>query len=267
MHLLRGTETPVTSEMNPSGPTIEFLPCAKRVRAMVGGVTLADSARVRLMREGGLVPVYYFPAEDLRGDLLTASDHATHCPHKGDARYWHVTIDDHVIENAVWGYPEPLAAVAEIAAYRALYWNKMDHWFEEDEEVFVHARDPKVRLDILRSNRRVQVVVGGRVVADSRHALFLFETGLPTRYYLPPEDVRGELLAPSPLKSACPYKGEAGYHTLVLGDRRHENIVWHYADPLPEVARIENHFCFFDEKVEAVLLDGEPQPKPTTKWS
>ena len=245
---------------------IEFEPCAKRVRAVAGGVTLADSTRVRLLRETGLVPVYYFPEEDLKLDALSASDHRTHCPHKGDAHYWHATLDGRVIENALWGYPEPVASVAELASYRALYWNKMDHWYEEDEEVFVHARDPKVRLDTLRSSRRVQVVVGGEVVADSRDAIFLFETGLPTRYYLPRADVRADLLEPSELTTACPYKGEAGYHSLTVNGQTHDNIVWHYAAPLHEVHRIKDRFCFFDEKVEAVLLDGEAQARPATKW-
>ena len=204
MHLLRGSEANTRDLVSEARTTIEFLPCAKRVRAVAGGVTLADSTGVRLMRESGLVPVYYFPIEDLRQDLLAASDHATHCPHKGDASYWHVRLAERTIENALWGYPSPLPSVAEIAGYRAFYWRKMDHWYEEDEEVFVHARDPKVRIDLLSSSRRVQVVVGGEVVADSRDALFLFETGLPNRYYLPRADVRTELLEPSASRTACP---------------------------------------------------------------
>ncbi|MEM7225789.1 MAG: DUF427 domain-containing protein [Pseudomonadota bacterium] len=246
---------------------IEFEPSAKRVRAVADGVTLADSTRVRLLRESGLVPVYYFPLEDLRQDLMEASDHRTHCPHKGDASYWHIDLGERRIENGLWGYPAPLESRAELAGYRAFYWNKMDHWYEEDEEVFVHARDPKVRIDLLASKRRVQVVVGGEIVADSRDAIFLHETGLPTRYYLPRADVRADLLEASALTSACPYKGQAAYHALVLGDQRHENIVWYYAQPLPEVGRIEDRLCFFDEKVEAVLIDGERQEKPVTKWS
>ena len=90
----------------------------------------------------------------------------------------------------------------------------MDHWYEEDEEIFVHARDPYKRIDTTPSSRHVQVRLGGEIVADTRRAKFLFESGLPTRYYIPKEDVRTDLLTPSELKTGCPYKGTAHYFSV-----------------------------------------------------
>src|SRR5258706_12440533 len=83
----------------------------------------------------------------------------------------------------------------------------MDAWFEEDDEVFVHARDPYRRIDVLNSSREVRVVFGGQTVAVTRRARFLFETGLPVRYYIPKEDVRTDLLQPSHTATASASKG------------------------------------------------------------
>ena len=246
---------------------IDFLPCPKRVRAVLNGEALADSTGVMLMHETGRVPVYYFPRADARLDLLEPSDHRTFCPFKGEASYWTAHVGGRRAENAVWGYEQPFAESAALEGYLAFYWDRMDKWFEEDEEVFVHARDPFSRIDVLESRRAVSVVVGGETVAESTRARFLFETGLPTRYYIPAEDVRADLLTPSETVTACPYKGRASYHSLRLGDRTFKDLVWFYPDPLPEVARIKNHLCFFNEKVDAILLDGEEAPKPKTKWS
>ena len=151
--------------------------------------------------------------------------------------------------------------------YVAFYWDRMDHWFEEDEEVFVHPRDPKVRLDILDSSRPVRITVAGQMVGESIRARMLFETGLPTRYYLPKEDVRSDLLQPSDRHSDCPYKGTADYWHLNLGDECFEDLVWSYPDPVAEAARIKDYLCFFNERVEAIHVDGEETERPVTKWS
>jgi uncharacterized protein (DUF427 family) len=232
------------------------------VRTVFNGETLADSTRVRLLRETGHVPVYYFPREDLRLDLLTASDHRTFCPFKGEASYWHVTVGECRVGNAVWSYEAPFDEVAQIKDHMAIYWDKADAWYEEDEEVLVHARDSHVRIDVLASRRPLEVVLGGEIVAKTTAARFLFETGLPVRHYIPREDVRMELLKPSDRRTACPYKGTAGYYTAEVGAAVHEDIVWFYPEPLPEVARIKDLLCFYSEKVDAVILDGRELPKP-----
>jgi uncharacterized protein (DUF427 family) len=229
----------------------------KRVRAIVGGKTLADTVCAGLMLETGHQPVYYFPREDVRTDLLEPSRHRTHCPYKGDASYWTVKAGSRRLENAVWSYAEALPEMARIKGLLAFYWDKVDHWFEEDEEIFGHPRDPHHRIDVRPSSRRVRVSFGGTTVGETGRALFLFETGLPTRYYIPPQDVRMELLRPSASRSVCPYKGTASYWSIEGGGQRVEDAVWAYLEPLPECPRIRGHLCFYPEKVGGIEVEGE----------
>lgn len=238
----------------------------RRVRAVFHGEVVADSRRVKLMHEAGLLPVYYFPIEDVRMDLLEETDHSTHCPFKGDASYWSVRVGDQVAENAVWGYPDPIEGAPPIKGLVAFYWNKMDAWFEEAEQVYVHPRDPYHRVDILESDRHVKVTINDEVVAESERPKILFETGLPPRYYLPPEDVREEVLRPSEKTTMCPYKGEASYHSVEAGGEIVEDIVWFYEDPIPEAPRIKGLLSFFNERVD-LEVDGEAQERPRTQWS
>jgi uncharacterized protein (DUF427 family) len=238
----------------------------RRVRVMFGGETVADSRRVKLMHEQGHLPVYYFPRGDVRRDLLEATGHTTHCPFKGDASYWSMRVGDRVVENAVWGYPEPIDSAPPLADYLAFYWRMMDHWYEEDEEIFVHPRDPYHRVDVLESSRHVKVSVNGEVVAETERPKILFETGLPPRYYIPPEDVREEALVPSDKETQCPYKGVASYYSVEADGRRVEDLVWYYAEPIPEAAKIKGHLAFFNEKVD-LEVDGVEQERPQTQWS
>ncbi len=234
------------------GYRIEFERSPKRVRVRFNGEVLADSTNAWLLCETKHVPVYYFPRADLRLDLMTRTDHSTYCPFKGDASYWSVEVGGKSAENAVWSYETPFDEAFEMKDAMGFYWDKMDNWYEEDEEIFVHARDPQVRIDILASSRPVRVMLGGEVVAESTRARFLFETGMPTRYYLPKDDVRSDLLVFSEHKTACPYKGEASYYSLRIGERLYQDIVWFYPDPVPESAKIKDHLCFYNEKVDAI---------------
>ncbi len=138
--------------------------------------------------------------------------------------------------------------------------------YEEEEEVFVHARDPYKRVDAIASSRHVEVSVGGVTVADSRRPILLFETMLPTRYYLPREDVRMDVLQSSDTKTRCPYKGIASYWSARVGDRLVLDIVWSYPDPIKENPKIKELMCFFNERVD-LTVDGELRPRPRTKWS
>ena len=245
---------------------MEWEPSPRWVRVRFRGETIADSKRVMLMREKGRLPVYYFPQEDVRMDLFLTSDYTTHCPRKGDATHWTVKVSGKVAENAAWSYPDPKSDWAPIKGYVAFYWSKMEHWFEEEEEVFVHARDPYKRVDILPSSRHVQVVIDGITVADSQRPHLLFETGLPTRYYIPQDDVRMEYLEPSDTQTRCPYKGIAAYWSVKVDDKVYKDLVWGYPDPIPECPKIKGLLCFFNEKVD-LYVDGELQERPKTPWT
>lgn len=246
---------------------ILFEPSPRRVRVRFNGATIADSTAAHLLFETRHLPVYYFPRADARMDLLAPTEHHTFCPYKGTASYWTIRAGGRVSENAVWGYPQPFDEVAAIKDFVAFYWDRVDSWHEEDEEIFVHPRDPYKRVDTVASSRHVQVILGGQTVADTRRARFLFETRLPTRYYIPPEDVRMDLLAPSDRVSACPYKGRARYWSVKIGAEIFPDIVWSYPDPIPECPKIKGHLCFFNEQVDAILVDGVAQQRPVTRWS
>ena len=247
---------------------IRMEPSPRRVRVQFGGEWIADTTEAMLLYEVNHLPVYYFPLNDVRLDLMHPTGHSTHCPYKGDASYWTVEAGGKTAENAVWAYREPFDEMAAIRLqdYCAFYWNRMDRWYEEDEEVFVHPRDPYKRVDVIRSSRHVQVVIAGETVADTQRPYLLLETGLPTRYYIPQEDVRMELLEPSRSTTRCPYKGVASYWSLRIGDQFFENIVWSYLDPIPECSKVKGLMSFYNEKVD-LYVDGELQPRPATPWS
>ena len=246
---------------------ILFEPSPRRVRVTFNGVTIADSINAQLLFETRHLPVYYFPRADVRMELLTPTAHQTFCPYKGKASYWTVRVGDRTSENAVWGYPDPYDEVAPIRDFVAFYWDRVDHWYEEDEEIFVHPRDPYKRVDVVASSRPVKIILGGEMIAETRRARFLFETRLPTRYYIPPEDVRMDLLVPSETTTACPYKGRARYWSARIGDRLYSDIVWSYPEPIPECPKIKGLLCFFNEQVDAILVDGREVKRPLTKWS
>ena len=246
--------------------TLYLEPTPKRIRALVDGVLVADSRRAFLLQEAGLQPIYYFPPEDVRSDLLRPTDKHTHCPKKGDASYYSVVAGDRVVENAAWFYPEPIAgAPAALRGLIAFYWDRVDTWMEEDQEVIGHARDPYHRIDVLRTSRRIKVSLDGVVLAETSRAVALFESNLPVRWYMPREDVVAEL-EPSDSHSICPYKGHASYYSVRLeSGRQLEDLVWYYPEPFAEAVDISGLVCFYNERVD-IELDGEPQERPESPW-
>lgn len=245
---------------------IYFEDFQRRMRASFAGETIVDSRRAKLLHEHGHLPMLYFPEAEVRMDLLEPTDHSTHCPFKGDASYWSVRVGDRVAENAVWGYPEPLEDAPPLKGYLAFYWPQMDEWLEEDEPALGHARDPYHRVDVLDTSRHVKVSVGGEQVADTRRAKALFETGLPPRWYIPPEDVRSDVLVASDKHSTCAYKGIASYHSVRTADGQEDDVVWSYPEPRREVEPLRDHLAFLNERVD-IEVDGELQERPETPWS
>jgi uncharacterized protein (DUF427 family) len=226
----------------------------RRVRAQYAGETVLDTRRGVLLHETGLLPRLYAPEGDFQLKLLAATDHSTYCPFKGTASYWSITAGGGTAENAVWAYPEPLPEASWLRGYRSVYWAVMDHWFDEDEEVFGHLRDPYHRVDVRRSSSRVRVTAGrgGEVLAESTRALMLSETGLPNRWYLPRADVRLERLRPSEKVTVCPYKGTTQYWSFGGSD----DVAWSYPEPLAEAVRIAGHVCFAHEAVTVEVRHG-----------
>ncbi len=246
----------------PREELLYFEPSPRRMRGLFAGETVVDSLRVKLLYERGQPPRCYFPRADVRMDLLERSEHTTRSPKKGDAVYWNLRAGGRTVENAAWSYPDPPPGAPPLHDHIAFYWQSMDGWLEEDELVFGHVQDAYHRVDVLSTSRHVRASIAGTLLAESRRTRVLFETGLPPRWYFPPEDVRMELLTPSDTRTGCAYKGFASYHS-VGGE---EDVVWHYPEPLRDAERVRGRLCFFNERVD-LYLDGELQARPWSPWS
>jgi uncharacterized protein (DUF427 family) len=235
----------------------------KRVRVYLGGQLVADTTHVRLVWEVPYFPQYYIPLEDVRTELLEPTDTVTHSPSRGDAHHFTVTTARSQAVDAASRFPDsPIEELRDLVRFDFAAMQ----WFEEDEEIFVHPRNPTTRVDVLDSSRHVQVVIDGVTVADTHRPRLLFETGLPTRYYLPKVDVRMDLLEPTDSESACPYKGTARYWSVRVGKQVHEDSAWSYPTPLPESQKVAGMVCFYNERVD-LAVDGEPLERPHTKFS
>ncbi len=249
-------------------PRVEPTPRWVRVRA--GAQLIADSRRALLLvwYGPGMLPTYCFPAQDVRIDLMHPSAEAD--PSAEAASGWiaehDVRIGDDLLEGAAQRFSDPPAPLSALDGHWSFTWDGRVSWFEEALEVGTHARDPSKRVDVVPSERHVRVELGGELVAESHRPHALFESWLPTRWYLPAEDVRQELLEPSQTVTTCPYKGTARYWSVRTGNEIHRDVAWSYPEPVAETPRIAGLVTFLNEKVDLVI-DGVPQKRPFTPWS
>jgi uncharacterized protein (DUF427 family) len=214
----------------------DFLP---RVRAVVAGRTVLDTTRGKLLYETGIPPRLYAPLEDFDSEILARTDHTTHCPFKGDASYWSLTVNGGSRENAVWAYEAPLGEAAWLEGYASLYHEHADEWWVEDELVRGRLRDPFHRIDVLPSSRRVRITAGDEIIADTDRAVLLFETGLAPVAYVPRAEVRAPI-EPAEKRTFCPYKGEARYWDV----GGVTEAAWSYEYPRPESTGIAGLLAF-----------------------
>ncbi len=242
----------------PPAATVRVETSPRRVRGRFAGEVVFDTFRALLLFETGHLPRYYIPLEDVRSELLEPSTKRSHCPRKGEASWYTLRVGERSAADAAWRYAQPLPGCPDISRHVCFYCDALDSWWEEDDEIFVHPRDPYVRVDVLRSSRHVRVTLGSAVLAESRRPLLLFETGLPTRYYLPRADVRLELLTASPTRTSCPYKGNAVHFSAQVDGQLHADVAWSYPTPFPELAKIEQAICFYPDRLE-LEVDGVRQ--------
>ncbi len=260
-------------------------PTAKRIRAVLGGDTVVDSTRAVLVWEPRrIVPSYAVPAEDVRGELVPAGpaagaadgDVGVPLPDVTALRVFDPRVPftvhsagGEMADVRAAGQVRPGAgfrpADPDLAGLVILDFGAFDAWYEEDEPNVGHPRDPYHRIDVLPSSRQVRMELEGEVLAASSRPALLFETMLPTRYYLPREDVTAELV-PSPTRTWCAYKGQASYFSASVGGRLVPDIAWSYPDPRHDAARVRDLIAFFDERID-VTLDGERRARPATPWS
>ncbi|WP_149179767.1 DUF427 domain-containing protein [Streptomyces sp. TRM49041] len=256
----------VVRHPSPPGDGVTWEPSERWVRATKGETTVVDSRRPVLVWEPGRpVPLYAFPEDDVRMDLLRPAGRPPSGRHPGATAYHDLVVDDEVTANAAWSPPGD-----DLAGHIVFEWfgrSALDHWYEEDTEIFVHPRDPHKRVDALPSSRHVRVEIDGTTVAETRGPVLLFETGLPVRYYFPREDIRFGLLRPTGHNSRCPYKGVATeYWSWTGGGRIPPNVAWSYPDPLPAVREIAGRVAFYNEFVD-LIVDGERLERPVTYFS
>src|SRR4051794_41086811 len=234
---------------------LRYEPTEKRIRALLGDETVVDSVRALLVWEPRrVVPAYAVPAEDVRGELVPAppAPPGPNRPvlHPGIPFAEHSTPGEPASVRAGGQTREGAAfrlADADLKEYVVLDTRAFDAWYEEDEPVRSHPRDPFHRVDVRQSSRHVRIELGGQVLAESTRPRLLFETNLPTRFYLPREDLTTQA-QPSERQTYCPYKGEASYWSFEVDGRRRPDLAWSYAEPLPDAVAIAGLVAFFDER-------------------
>lgn len=244
---------------------LTYEPSERWVRATIGETTVVDSHHPVLVWESGrAVPRYAFPRSEIRADLLRPSSSG---PSHPDAEVaYDLEIDGRRLTDIAWSY-----GAGPLEGHVAFDWFGRDepgieHWYEEEEEILVHPRDPYKRVDPLPSSRHVQVSIGGVPVADSHRPVLLFETRLPIRYYLPAEDVDFTHLRESELTTRCPYKGQARYWSFTGDAPVTENLAWSYPDPIPAAGVVKDLIAFYNEVVD-ITVDGEPLARPETEFT
>ena len=241
-------------------------PAPRRVRAMLGGEQIFDTTRARYVWEWPYYPQYYIPVGDIERRFLVDEHHQQHLAQGTAARHGlRAGGLDRPGTVRVFG-DEAAGGVAGTARFD---WAALDAWYEEDEQVFVHPRNPYVRVDALRSHRRVRVSLEGVTLAETTAPVLVFETGLPTRYYVDRTDVAFEHLVPTGTRTGCPYKGmTSGYWSVRLdGDVRDsdQDLAWAYDFPTRQLMPIAGLVAFYNEKTD-IDLDGVRLPRARTHF-
>ncbi len=245
-------------------PVNHVEPVPRRIRAVLGETTVLDTTRALYVWEWASYPQYYIPVADVSTGLLVAEGFTQHSP-RGE-------VELHALEAS--GIHRPHAAkllrassIDGLSGTVRFEWSALDAWFEEDERVFVHPRSPYARVDAVRSTRPVRVEVEGVVLAESRSPVMVFETGLPTRYYLNRTELDYTHLIPSDTVTECPYKGTtSAYWSVRIGDRVQPDLAWCYDFPTRQLLPIAGLVAFYNEKVD-LYLDGQLLSRPQTHFS
>ncbi|HEX4864443.1 MAG TPA: DUF427 domain-containing protein [Acidimicrobiales bacterium] len=243
-------------------PPESVQPVPRRIRGFVDGGVVFDTTNASYVWEHSRYPQYYVPLDDVVPHVLVPEGHVQKSP-------WG-TVETHGLKNGGDYVTRAAKVVTESSIERLsgtvrFNWDAIDAWFEEDERVFVHPRNPYVRVDALRSTRSVRVELNGEVLAESFSPVMVFETGLPTRYYVNRTDVELDYLVPSDTVTACPYKGTTSqYWSADFGGTRVDDIAWSYDFPTVALAPIAGLMAFYNEKVD-LYLDGNLLERPAAQ--
>jgi uncharacterized protein (DUF427 family) len=244
-------------------PVNHVEPVPRRVRGYAGGETVVDTTRALYVWEWPNYPQYYIPIADVDPETLVDERRVEHL-RRGTARRHGLRAGDVSRPGAAHVYGDD--ALEGLAGTVRFEWAALDAWFEEDEEVFVHPRNPYTRVDAVRSVRHVRIELDGVVLGESSSPVMVFETGLPTRYYIDRTAVAFEHLRASDTVTACPYKGvTSGYWSVVAGGAVRPDLAWAYDFPTRELLPIAGLIAFYNEQID-VVLDGERLSRPETHF-
>jgi len=248
----------------PASVTDQVERVPRRVRAMLGGQFVIDTISALYLWEWPFYPQFLIPVDDVSPEALTREEE-THRVSRGTVVKVGLKAGGQVRDVAGRLYVD--SKIEGLAGKIRFDWDQLDSWFEEEEEVFVHPRNPYVRVDALRSTRTVRVELQGLVLAESSAPVMVFETGLPTRYYFDRGAVNYEHLEATDTETACPYKGRTtGYWSVQTEDDLHPDLAWAYDFPTRQLLPIAGMVAFYNEKVD-IFIDGEPQERPVTHFS
>ncbi len=241
---------------------VESVP--RRIRALLAGQIVLDTTRALDVWEWPNYPQYYIPVDDVRADLLVPEGR-TQQSSRGAVEIHGLRVGDVHRPSAA----KLLAAssIERLGGTIRFDWAALDAWYEEDEEVFVHPRNPYVRVDALRSTQTVRVELEGVVLAETSSPIMVFETGLPTRYYINPTEVDFGHLIPTDTVSECPYKGKTtAYWSVRIGDTVHPDLAWCYGFPTRQLLPIASMIAFYNERLD-IFVDGQQLERPRTHFS
>jgi uncharacterized protein (DUF427 family) len=241
-------------------PVDHIEPVPRRIRALLAGEVVLDTTKALYVWEWPNYPQYYVPIADVNRELLVDEQH-TERLHRGSAQLHGLRVGQIVRPSSARLYID-----GSVAGAVRFDWSALDAWFEEDEEVFVHPRNPYTRVDVIRSTRRVRIELDGALLAESSSPVMLFETGLPTRYYLNRTEVNFSHLVPTETVTACPYKGRtSGYWSVRVANSTYPDLAWTYHFPTRQVLPIAGLIAFYNEKVD-ITIDGERLPRPRSHF-
>jgi uncharacterized protein (DUF427 family) len=234
-------------------------PVPRRLRGFLAGRCVFDTLRAQYVWLKPSYPQFSIPREDIAEGVLIDEGGSVSLA-AGTARRHTLRSGEVTRRGAAWVWDG--TAPAAIATHVSFRWEALDAWFEEDEEVFVHPRSPYTRVDALHSSRTVRVEVDGVLLADAPYSVMVFETGLPTRYYLPRVHVDWTRMTPSDTVTSCPYKGTTSNYWSAATDRAtYTDLAWAYDFPTRQLSPVATMVAFYNEHVD-LYADGRPLPRP-----
>src|SRR6516225_657791 len=234
-------------------------PVPRRIRAVLAGETVLDTTSALYVWEWPHYPQYYIPLGDVRSELLTSEGNIK-ATRRGPVELYTLSVGDATRHGAAQVLRD--SPVERLSGTVRFDWDATDAWFEEDERVFVHPRSPYVRVDALRSTRPIRVELEGVVLGESPSPVMVFETGLPTRYYINPTEIDLKHLTPSGTVTSCPYKGTTSrYWSVRIGDTIHQDLAWAYDFPTRQLQPIAGLVAFYNEAVD-IFVSGQRLEQP-----